>query len=73
MRDGFASLEGTGAVETRVLGLAPLAGWPFRIRFYLDYGVLFSYGLTDDETDTSGGYVADGGPGLTGDKDRVGQ
>lgn len=52
--------------------LRTLAGRPIRIRFTLTRGKLYAFWLTPDATGASRGYVAAGGPGLTGATDTTG-
>ena len=53
--------------------LSNLAGKKIRFRFYLKNGHLYSFWASPDEFGASHGYVAGGGPGLTGSKDEVGK
>jgi hypothetical protein len=50
--------------------LSPRAGKPVRLRFHLRNGSLYSFWVSPDERGTSGGYVAAGGPGFRGPRDR---
>jgi hypothetical protein len=43
-----------------------------RFRFYLTEGDLYAFWVSPDESGASHGYVAAGGPGLTGPTDTVG-
>jgi hypothetical protein len=52
--------------------LAALAGTPIRFRFSLTNGKLYSFWVSPDASGASYGYVAAGGPGLTGSRDTVG-
>jgi hypothetical protein len=52
--------------------LKPLSGKPIRFRFHLKSGKLYSFWVSPDESGASHGYVAAGGPGLTGPIDTVG-
>ena len=52
--------------------LSHLVGRPVRFRFYLRGGRLYSFWVSPDESGASYGYVAAGGPGLTGPRDTVG-
>ena len=52
--------------------LARLARQAVRFRFYLRNAGLYSFWVSPEETGASHGYVAAGGPGLTGMKDTVG-
>ncbi len=45
------------------------ANRPVRFRFHLTKGDLYSFWLSGSESGESGGYVAGGGPGFTGNKD----
>jgi hypothetical protein len=53
--------------------LAALAGRPVRFRFILENGRFYSFWVSPDENGASHGYVAAGGPGLTGSRDTVGK
>ncbi len=46
--------------------LATLAGRPVKFRFYLTDGSLYAFWVTPSETGASFGYLAAGGPGLSG-------
>lgn len=50
-------------------GLSGLAGKALRLRFHLRRGRLYSFWVTSDPTGVSNGYVAAGGPGLSGPRD----
>jgi hypothetical protein len=52
--------------------LARLAGQAVRFRFYLRSAELYAFWVSPEQTGASHGYVAAGGPGLTGPKDTVG-
>ena len=52
--------------------LARLRGQAVRFRFYLSNGELYAFWVSPEKTGASHGYVAAGGPGLTGVKDTVG-
>jgi hypothetical protein len=52
--------------------LSSLTGKTIRFRFYLKNGHLYSFWVSPDASGSSQGYVAGGGPGLTGSKDEVG-
>jgi hypothetical protein len=52
--------------------LARLPGQAVRFRFHLKNGELYAFWVSPDEAGASGGYVAAGGPGLTGLTDTVG-
>jgi hypothetical protein len=52
--------------------LSHLVGRPVRFRFYLRSGRLYSFWVSPDESGASHGYVAAGGPGLTGPRDTGG-
>ena len=52
--------------------LSALAGKAVRFRFHLTGGKLYSFWVSPDQSGASYGYVAAGGPGLTGSKDTVG-
>ena len=53
--------------------LAALAGQPVRFRFHLRDGALFSFWVSPSPYGASNGYVAAGGPGVTGPADTVGK
>jgi hypothetical protein len=52
--------------------LASLAGRSVRFRFHLRDARLFSFWVSPDESGSSRGYVAAGGPGFTGSRDTEG-
>jgi hypothetical protein len=52
--------------------LSALSGKPVRFRFYLTQGRLYSFWVTPDASGASHGYVAAGGPGLSGTQDTGG-
>jgi len=52
--------------------LSTVSSKPVRFRFHLDNGSLYSFWVSPDESGASRGYVAAGGPGLTGPTDTVG-
>ncbi|NUM56302.1 MAG: hypothetical protein HUU46_21905 [Candidatus Hydrogenedentes bacterium] len=49
--------------------LSSLANTPVQFRFHLKNARLYSFCVTDDPNGASNGYVAAGGPGLTGSQD----
>ncbi len=53
--------------------LSSVAGKPMRLRFHLRSGALYSFWVSPDRSGASHGYVAAGGPGLTGPTDAVGR
>ena len=53
--------------------LSALAGKTVRFRFHMTHGSLYAFWVSPDAFGASGGYVAAGGPGLTGPTDTVGQ
>lgn len=53
--------------------LSILSGKPVRFRFHLKNGSLYSFWVSPDKSGASHGYVAAGGPGLTGPTDTVGK
>ena len=53
--------------------LAPLAGKPVRLRFYLTRGSFYAFWVSPDRSGASHGYVAAGGPGFAGPIDTVGR
>lgn len=62
-----------GQGPSRPADLASLVGRPVRFRFYLENGSFYSFWTSPDESGASYGYVAAGGPGLTGPTDTIGQ
>jgi hypothetical protein len=52
--------------------LSAVAGKPVKFRFHLKNGRLYSFWVSADKTGASHGYMAAGGPGLTGLTDTVG-
>jgi hypothetical protein len=52
--------------------LTKLAGRTVRFRFHLKNGELYAFWVSPNESGASHGYVAAGGPGLTGPTDTVG-
>jgi hypothetical protein len=52
--------------------LAKLAGQAVRYRFHLRNGELYAFWVSPEASGASHGYVAAGGPGLTGMTDTVG-
>jgi hypothetical protein len=52
--------------------LGSLVGKPVKFRFYLKNGRLYSFWVSGETSGASHGYVAAGGPGLTGPTDTVG-
>jgi len=52
--------------------LSALAGKPVKFRFHLRNGRLYAFWVSPDPSGASHGYVAAGGPGLTGPTDTVG-
>ena len=59
----------TPANPTSLSSLTSLSGRPVRFRFYLSEGALYSFWVTPDPAGASRGFVAAGGPGLTGIRD----
>ena len=59
-----ARVNWTGAGDLRAV-----AGQPVRFRFRLTRGRLYAFWVSASESGASGGYVAAGGPGLTGMSD----
>ena len=53
--------------------LSAISGKTVRFRFHLDKGSLYAFWVSPDTSGASHGYVAAGGPGLTGLKDTVGK
>jgi hypothetical protein len=53
--------------------LSALAGQTVRFRFRMTRGSLYAFWVSPDDSGASHGYVAAGGPGLTGPTDTVGQ
>ncbi len=60
------------AVTWQGADLAKLPGQTVRFRFSLRKGELYAFWVSPEETGASHGYVAAGGPGLTGATDTVG-
>jgi hypothetical protein len=52
--------------------LSTLAGKPVRFKFQLTHGKLYAFWVSPDVSGASYGYVAAGGPGLTGSRDTTG-
>lgn len=74
-RDDCVPVRGDSTrAEVRWKGadLARLAGQAVRFRFYLRHGELYAFWVSLEGTGASHGYVAAGGPGLTGVTDTVG-
>jgi len=53
--------------------LAVLPGRSVKLRFTLSNGALYAFWISPDATGASHGYVAAGGPGLTGSRDTTGK
>ncbi len=53
--------------------LSKLAGQPVKFRFHLKRGSLYAFWVSTEASGASRGYVAAGGPGLSGPTDRTGQ
>jgi hypothetical protein len=53
--------------------LSALANKTVKFRFHLKNGKLYSFWVSPDESGSSQGYVAAGGPGFTGHRDTVGK
>jgi hypothetical protein len=49
--------------------LAKLAGTPIRLRFHLKQARLYAFWVSRSDRGESGGYVAAGGPGFSGERD----
>jgi hypothetical protein len=60
------------AVTWTAADLAKLPGLVVGFRFYLRNGELYAFWVSPEESGASHGYVAAGGPGLTGLTDTVG-
>jgi hypothetical protein len=60
------------AVSWKGADLARLPGQAVRFRFYLRNGELYAFWVSPKKSGASHGYVAAGGPGLTGLTDTVG-
>lgn len=58
---------------TRAEDLSSVSAKPVRFRFHLRNGSLYCFWVSPDRSGASHGYVAAGGPGLTGPVDTVGQ
>jgi hypothetical protein len=52
--------------------LADLAKQPIRLRFHLRNGELYSFWIASSSAGASQGFVAAGGPGISGDRDTQG-
>jgi hypothetical protein len=52
--------------------LSPLVDKPVRFKFYLRTAKLYAFWVSPDRSGASQGYVAAGGPGLTGPRDTLG-
>jgi hypothetical protein len=64
----LAAVHWKGAAD-----LSAISGRTVRFRFRLDRGSLYAFWVSPDTSGASYGYVAAGGPGLTGPKDTVGK
>ena len=51
--------------------LSPVSGKPVRVRFHLKNSALYAFWVSPEESGSSHGYVAAGGPGFTGPTDTV--
>jgi hypothetical protein len=74
-RDSCVPVRGDStraAVTWKGADLAKLPGQAVRFRFHLRHGELYAFWVSPEETGASHGYVAAGGPGLTGSTDTVG-
>jgi len=74
-RDNCVSVRGDStraAVTWKGADLAKLPGQAVRFRFHLRNGELYAFWVSPKDTGASHGYVAAGGPGLTGPTDSVG-
>jgi hypothetical protein len=60
------------AVMWKGADLAKLSGKAVRFRFHLKNGELYAFWVSPEESGPSHGYIAAGGPGLTGPTDTVG-
>ena len=65
-------LASRAAVAWKGADLAKLPGQAVRFRFYLRRGDIYAFWVSPEESGASHGYVAAGGPGLTGLTDTVG-
>ena len=75
-REGCVPVS-TDTTRTRVQwqeadSVTDLAGHTIRFRFHLRNGALFSFWVSPSESGASNGYLAAGGPGLTGHTDTAG-
>ncbi len=61
------------ALTWKTSDLAKVAGKTVKVRFLLTDGRLYSFWISPDKSGASHGYVAAGGPGLTGPIDTVGR
>jgi hypothetical protein len=74
-RDNCVPVRGDNtraAVKWKGADLAKLPGQAVRFRFHLKNGELYAFWVSPESTGASHGYVAAGGPGLTGPTDTVG-
>jgi hypothetical protein len=74
-RDNCVPVRGDStraAVTWKGADLAKLAGQAVRFRFHLRNGELYAFWVSPEASGASHGYVAAGGPGLTGMTDAVG-
>jgi hypothetical protein len=74
-RDNCVPVRGDStraAVTWKGADLAKLPGQAVRFRFHLRNGELYAFWVSPEDTGASHGYVAAGGPGLTGPTDTVG-
>ena len=74
-RDNCVPVRGDStraAVTWKGADLAKLPGQAVRFRFHLRNGELYAFWVSPEESGASHGYVAAGGPGLTGLQDTVG-
>ena len=66
---GFVGNSTCTPILWREKNLAGLGAQKVRLQFRMDRGDLYSFWITDDANGKSGGYIAAGGPGLTGSRD----
>jgi len=68
--EGFEGNSTCAEIRWKSADIAQLAGRPVQLRFVLDRGDLFSFWVSSSSDGKSGGYIAAGGPGLSGSRDQ---
>jgi hypothetical protein len=66
---GFCGNSTKNLIVWKNKTLVGLGDRKIQLQFKMDRGDLFSFWITDDSSGQSGGYIAAGGPGLSGAKD----